>query len=186
MTAENGESWTRRFVSSMTHRHGGHPAGRRGHTMLAQTLIVAATFFAVLVSPENSRAAANGDIDALVATDKRMQRAFVERDVATLDRIITDDYLLVASNGAERRKPAILAEVTSPDVIYEINESSEWAVRVHGDTAIVVALLHQKGVDHGQPFDYSVKFSDTYVRENGAWRNMHAHATRVPAAKASG
>jgi ketosteroid isomerase-like protein len=154
--------------------------------MLVRIPLVAATLIATLATSENSRAAASGDIDALIATDKRMQRAFVERDVATLDRIITDDYLLVASNGAERRKPAILAEVTSPDVIYEINESSEWAVRVHGDTAIVVALLHQKGVDHGQPFDYSVKFSDTYVRENGAWRNMHAHATRVPAAKASG
>ena len=119
------------------------------------------------------------DIAQLIATDKRMQRAFVERDVATLDRIITDDYLLVASSGAERRKPAILAEVASPEVVYEINESSDWSVRVHGDTAVVVALLRQKGVDHGEPFDYSVRFSDTYVRENGAWRNVHAHASRV-------
>src|SRR5690348_14736707 len=124
--------------------------------MLARTLTVAATLIAALASPEHSRAAANGDVDALIATDKRMQRAFVERDVATLDRIITDDYLLIASNGAERGKPAILAEVASPDVVYEINESSGWAVRVHGDTAIVVALLHQKGVDQGEPFDYSV------------------------------
>jgi ketosteroid isomerase-like protein len=148
--------------------------------MLVRIPLVAATLIATLATSENSRAAASGDIDALIATDKRMQRAFVERDVATLDRIITDDYLLVASSGAERRKPAILAEVASPDVVYETNESSGWEVRVHGDTAIVVALLHQKGIDHGQPFDYSVRFSDTYVRENGAWRNVHAHATRVP------
>ena len=127
--------------------------------------------------------ASASDTDDLIATDKRMQRAFVERDVATLDKIITDDYLLVASSGAERKKPAILAEVASPEVVYEINESSDWNVRVHGDTAIVVALLHQKGVDHGEPFDYSVIFSDTYVRENGAWRNLHAHAIRVPAKK---
>ena len=123
--------------------------------------------------------ASASDTDDLIATDKRMQRAFVDRDIATLDRIITDDYVLIASSGAERRKPAILAEVASPDVVYEINESSDWSVRVHGDTAIVVALLHQKGVDHGEPFDYSVRFSDTYVRENGAWRNVHAHASRA-------
>ena len=129
--------------------------------------------------------ASANDTEDLIATDKRMQRAFIDRDVATLDRIITDDYLPVASSGAERGKPAILAEVASPDVVYEVNQSSDWEVRVHGDTAIVVALLHQKGVDHGEPFDYSVRFSDTYVRENGAWRNIHAHATRVPA-KASG
>jgi len=153
--------------------------------MLARTLTVAATLVAALSASDAATAAASADVDALIATDKRMQRAFIDRDVATLDRIITDDYLLVASSGAERGKPAILAEVASPDVVYEVNQSSDWEVRVHGDTAIVVALLHQKGVDHGEPFDYSVRFSDTYVRENGAWRNIHAHATRVPA-KASG
>jgi ketosteroid isomerase-like protein len=154
--------------------------------MIDRTLIVAAMLIAALVAG-NSPAAASDDVADLIATDKRMQRAFVDRDVATLDRIITDDYVLIASSGAERRKPAILAEVASPDVVHEINESSGWAVHVHGDTAIVVALLHQKGVDHGEPFDYSVRFSDTYVRENGAWRNVHAHATRVPpATKTSG
>lgn len=131
-------------------------------------------------------AASANDTDDLIATDKRMQRAFIDRDVATLDKIITDDYMLVASSGAQRGKPAILAEVASPDVVYEINESSGWVVHVHGDNAIVVALLHQKGIDHGEPFDYRVRFSDTYVREHGAWRNVHAHATRVPAANAAG
>ena len=151
--------------------------------MLARSLTLAATLMAAFSASDRASAAPDDDIDALIATDKRMQRAFVDRDVATLDKIITDDYVLIASGGAERKKPAILAEVASPDVVYEINERSDWNVRVHGETAIVVALLHQKGIDHGKPFDYSVIFSDTYVRENGAWRNVHAHATRAPAKK---
>jgi ketosteroid isomerase-like protein len=164
----------------MTHRRGKNAIPDAEETMLAGTLTLAATIAAAF-SVSGPLAAANDDVDALLATDKRMQRAFVDRDVAALERIIPDDYVLIASSGAERRKPAILAEVASPDVVYEINESSDWSVHVHGDTAIVVALLHQKGIDHGEPFDYSVRFSDTYVRENGAWRNVHAHATRVPA-----
>jgi len=59
-------------------------------------------------------------------------------------------------------------------------------VRVHGDTAIVVATLHQKGVDHGQPFDSHVKFSDTYIRDHGRWRNVHAHASRAVDVKPAG
>jgi ketosteroid isomerase-like protein len=124
--------------------------------------------------------APNADVERLIATDKRMQRAFVDRDIAALQDIFTDDYILVVSSGAERTKAMVLAEVASPDVRWEINETSGWAVRVHGDTAIVVATLHQKGVDHGQPFDNNVKFSDTYIRGNdGAWRNVHAHASRA-------
>ena len=73
----------------------------------------------------------------------------------------------------------ILAAVRDPGTRWEVNETSGWQVRVHGDTAIVVATLHQKGVDHGQAFDSNVKFSDTYVRDNGRWRNVHAHASKA-------
>ena len=124
------------------------------------------------------------DVADLIAIDKRMQRAFVDRDVAALKEIFTDDYVLVVSNGSERTKAMILAEVASPDTRWEINETSGWNVKVHGDMAIVVATLHQKGVDHGEAFDSNVKFSDTYIRENGKWRNVHAHASKsvpVPA-----
>ncbi|HEU4662642.1 MAG TPA: nuclear transport factor 2 family protein [Dokdonella sp.] len=119
------------------------------------------------------------DIDALIATDKRMQRAFVDRDIAALREIFTDDYVLVLSSGVERTKAMILADVASPENRWEINETSGWAVRVHGDTAIVVATLHQKGTDHGHAFDSTVKFSDTYIRDHGRWRNVHAHASRA-------
>jgi ketosteroid isomerase-like protein len=117
------------------------------------------------------------DVADLIAADRRMQRAFVERDLGTLRDIFTDDYVLVVSSGAERSKAMVLAEVASPDVRWEINESSGWIVRVHGDSAIVVATLHQKGTDHGEPFDSNVKFSDTWIREHGTWRNVHAHAS---------
>lgn len=123
--------------------------------------------------------ATDDDVAQLIATDKRMQRAFVDRDVAALEKIFTDDYVLVVSSGQERTKAQILADVASPETRWEVNETSGWKVRVHGDMAIVVATLHQKGVDHGEAFDSNVKFSDTYIRDAGAWRNVHAHASRA-------
>jgi ketosteroid isomerase-like protein len=101
----------------------------------------------------------------------------VTRDLTALREIFTDDYVLVVSSGAERSKEMVLAEVESPQVRWEINRSSGWAVRVHGDCAIVVATLHQKGLDHGKPFDSHVKYSDTWIRDHGRWRNVHAHAS---------
>ncbi len=119
------------------------------------------------------------DISDLIATDQRMQRAFVDRDVAVLDEILTDDYVLVLASGAERRKAQILDAFASTETTWETNETGDWQVRVHGDTAIVVATLHQKGIDHGQSFDSKVKFSDTYIRTRGQWRNVHAHASKA-------
>lgn len=146
--------------------------------MFAKTLLGVATLAAV-ASTAPAHAAKRNDVDDLIAIDKRMQRAFIDRDVATLEKIMTEDYVLVLPNGTERLRAPILADVASPDLVFEINESSEWEVRVHGDTAVLVALLHQKGTNHGKPFDYVVKFSDTYAREHGAWRNVHAHSSRL-------
>lgn len=117
------------------------------------------------------------DVADLIAADQRMQHAFVARDLAALREIFTDDYVLVVSSGEERSKAMVLAEVESPQVHWEINRSRGWAVRVHGDCAIVVATLHQKGVDNGKPFDSNVKYSDTWIRDHGRWRNVHAHAS---------
>jgi hypothetical protein len=69
--------------------------------------------------------------------------------------------------------------VRNPETRWEVNETSGWQVRVHGDMAIVVAVLHQKGVSDSKAFDSNVKFSDTYIREDGRWRNVHAHASKA-------
>jgi ketosteroid isomerase-like protein len=123
--------------------------------------------------------AAQTDTEELIAVDKRQQHAFVTRDLDALRQIYTDDYVLVVASGKERTKAEVLAYVASSENHWDINETSGWAVKVHGDTAIVVATLHQKGTLHGKPFDSNVKFSDTYVRENGKWRNVHGHASQA-------
>jgi ketosteroid isomerase-like protein len=115
----------------------------------------------------------------LIEVDKRMQRAFVEKDMAAINSILTDDYVLVLSDGSQRTKAKVLKDVASSDSQWEVNETSDWEVKIHGPVAIVVATLHQKGTDHGTPFDSNVRFSDTYIRENGHWRNVHAHASRA-------
>lgn len=64
----------------------------------------------------------------LIATDKRMQRAFVDRDIAALEEIFTDDYVLVLWNGAERSKREVIESVRSPDTRREVNETSGWSI----------------------------------------------------------
>ena len=138
--------------------------------------------FTILVIASALSAAVRGseadDVKQLIETDQRQQHAYVARDWKALDEIFTDDYVLVLWNGNQRTKAEILREAAKPDSTWEINQTSGWQVRVHGDLGIVVAELHQKGSSGGQAFDSVVKFSDTYIRENGRWRNVHAHASK--------
>ena len=48
-------------------------------------------------------------------------------------------------------------------------EDSAQTVRVWGDAAVITAKLWEKGTENGKPFDYTVWFTDTYVRTATGW-----------------
>jgi hypothetical protein len=50
-------------------------------------------------------------------------------------------------------------------------------VRLWQNTAVVTALLWEKGTNKGTPFDYKLWFSDTYVRTASGWRYVFGQAS---------
>ncbi len=112
--------------------------------------------------------------------DHAMQHAFVVRDEKYLRDLLTDDYMLITSSSRIVSKEEVLASVVDPKQVLEVNDSSEIKVRRHGDAAVVTAVLHQRGSSEGKPFDFWVRYTDTWVLEGGRWRYMSAHASRLP------
>jgi len=123
------------------------------------------------------------DESIVAALDTKYQEAVKNNDAATMDRILADDFALVTGNGRVYTKADLLKEAFEKTVIYERQEDSNQTVRVWGDTAVITALLWAKGSDHGEPFDYKVWFSDTYVRTSTGWRYVFGQSSlRLPAA----
>ena len=122
------------------------------------------------------------DESVVAALDAEYQEAVKNNDVATMDRILADDFALVTGNGRVYTKADLLKEAAEKSVIYERQEDYNRTVRVWGDTAVVTALLWAKGVDRGEPFNYKVWFSDTYVRAPAGWRYVLGQSSlRLPA-----
>jgi len=123
------------------------------------------------------------DESIVAALDTQYQEAVKNNDAATMDRILADDFALVTGNGRVYTKADLLKDAVEKTVIYERQEDSNQTVRVWGSTAVVTALLWAKGADHGEPFDYKVWFSDTYVRTLTGWRYVFGQSSlRLPAA----
>jgi acyl-CoA synthetase (AMP-forming)/AMP-acid ligase II len=101
------------------------------------------------IAPAPVATASDKETEELISIDKKMQSAFVDRDIATLEKILAEDYVLVLSSGTERTKAEVLADVASPDNQWEINETSDWNVRVPGNTAIVVVAPERRGPRQG-------------------------------------
>ncbi len=116
--------------------------------------------------------------DIIMALDTEYQAAVKGNDVAAMDRILADDMVLVTGNGSVYTKADFLEEAAGKTMIYERQEDSHQTVRLWGDTAVITALLWAKGKDRGEPFEYKVWFSDTYVLTPIGWRYAFGQSTR--------
>jgi ketosteroid isomerase-like protein len=132
------------------------------------------------IGPISRAGSSVDDEKAVAALDTEYQAAVKNNDVATMDRILADDFALVTGLGKSYTKADLLNEARS-NMIYEHQEDSAQKVRVWGDTAVVTALLWAKGTEDGKAFDYKLWFSDIYLRTPAGWRYVFGQAsTRLP------
>jgi ketosteroid isomerase-like protein len=126
---------------------------------------------------EHSGGADSDDARVVAALDEQFQAAVKANDDAIIDKILADDFVLVTGSGKVFNKDDLLTESRSRTSIYEHQEDGERTVRVWGDTAVVTAKLWIKGTRDGRPIDYTVWFSDTYVRTPAGWRYVFGQAS---------
>lgn len=122
------------------------------------------------------------EIEAMIAAlDTEYQAAVKINDAATMDRILTEDFILVTGHGKVYNKTDLLNAAKNKDAIYEYQDDSQQTVRVWGDTAVITALLYQKGTYKGEPFEDYLWFSDMYVRTPQGWKYAFGQASlRMP------
>ena len=119
------------------------------------------------------------DAQTVAALDTVYQKAVKANDIAIMDRILADDFVLVTDRGASLTKADLIKEAREKRTIYEHQEEEQGTqkVRVWRDTAVVTALLRIKGTRDQNPFDYKVWFSETYVRTATGWRYVFGQAS---------
>ena len=124
------------------------------------------------------------DAKTVAALDTKYQAAVKSNDVATMDQILADDFVLVTGRGKVFSKADLIESARKKEVTYERQdeEPGTQKVRVWGDTAVVTALLWIKAVQGGKPADYKLWFSDTYARTPTGWRYVFGQAS-LPLAK---
>jgi len=122
------------------------------------------------------------DIETLIAAlDTEYQAAVKANDAVTMDRILADDFILVTGRGKVFNKTDLINAAINKDAIYEYQDDSQQTVRVWGDTAVITALLYQKGTYKGEPFEDHLWFSDVYVRTPDGWKYALGQASiRMP------
>ena len=109
--------------------------------------------------------------------DTQYQLAVKMNDAATMDRILADDFTLVTGSGKTYNKADLIKEARDGKTIYEHQEDTQQTVRVWGDTAVITALLWEKGATDGKAFDKRLWFSDVYTKTTDGWRYVFAQSS---------
>ena len=107
-------------------------------------------------------------------------KAFLDADVAALERVLTPDFTLTLSNGEVNTRADEVNELRSKKVHYDVFENYDMLVRLYGnDIAVVLGKTRVKGTADGKPFDRVVQFTDTLIKRDGGWQLAAGHVSRI-------
>lgn len=152
---------------------------------------IAALLCLLLAAPSANAGKSTGG-NAIEQTLTQLERdysvAYLNHDLATIDRILADDYVgidgrAVVSNKAQELDEAKAPEPGSaqPDYLVTDEILSELRVRAYGDAAVVTGLSTEKVLIKGNATTVRYRRTSVYIRRQGRWRCVSFHATRLNA-----
>jgi len=116
--------------------------------------------------------------EEIQAMETRWNEARAHADVATLDRILVDDWTVTHANGTTDSKAKYLADLRSGARKFSGPVTvSDLVVRAYGDTAVAAGSSQSTVTLNGQPQGGALHFTRVYVKRNGAWRMIVTQAT---------
>lgn len=145
------------------------------------TLLIVAAFSG---AQSQSKSAQGKSIEQeLMQLQRAEDDAESKRDFAALDRLLSDDFIFTAPNGAISDKRKLIEDVRNEEPEAGGGQTinyDEVKVSVYGKTAVVNYLLIVKGRDKDGK-DYINRYRNTvvWVRQQGRWRMAAIHVSRI-------
>jgi hypothetical protein len=124
------------------------------------------------------RAPGNTTVEAIKKLETERNKALVAGDLATLDRLYSDDYT-AAVGSTFRTKPEVFADLKSGVLKLESSSNDETNVRVYGNTAVVTGKSTSKVHDRGGDTEGQAYFTRVWVNQKGNWRLVANHSSRI-------
>ncbi|HUE65173.1 MAG TPA: nuclear transport factor 2 family protein [Rhizomicrobium sp.] len=122
-----------------------------------------------------------GDVSkTLMALEQRWGTALQKADVAMLNTVLADKYSDTDEQGHLGTKQDVLGALKSGDLRMGSLILSSMNVQAYGDAAIVTGVAAQKGTYQGHPLALTVRFTDTFVKQNGQWQAVASHRSVMP------
>jgi hypothetical protein len=118
------------------------------------------------------------DREEIARLQEAWMRAWIERDVATCERLLAPEFRLrsVATDDVVDRD-GWLRQVELGRVVATGFSHDEMDVAVMDDTAVTMSLITQQAQIDGRDWSATLHVTDVWVRRDGDWQVVARHAS---------
>jgi ketosteroid isomerase-like protein len=128
--------------------------------------------------------ASNENVEqVLIQMEHEWAAAPANRDAATLERIIADDWVSFTWDGETITKTQVIADAKFGANTAQSISLEALKVRVFGDAAIVTGGVNEKSQYEGRDMSGHYLWTDVFVKRNGRWQAVASQTTRVGKSK---
>jgi ketosteroid isomerase-like protein len=117
----------------------------------------------------------------LIAVAHAWDQAMVRNDAEAIGRYMADDWTIVGPDGSMSDKATFLGLVESGALSHDVMSSEDFRIRIYGDTAVLLARGVSDGSYQGQKFREVERSSNVFVKQDGHWRCVLTHLSRLAA-----
>jgi ketosteroid isomerase-like protein len=114
----------------------------------------------------------------ILSLETEHNTAIAHGDVATLDKMTSDDYTFITPRGFLVTKAQVLKALANGEFKYEYRQIYDVKIRVYGDAAVVTGRSLYTGQNQGREQSGAFRYTRVYVRQNGRWLAVAWQATR--------
>ena len=117
--------------------------------------------------------------EQVLRSEEALAKAHLKLDLEALERLLHPDYVIIQPGGVIEGKEETMASLRAGGRFWEIAQNADMVVRLYGNTAVVTGRWRGKGINNGEPFDYSARFLSVWTRESGVWLNVASQSTHM-------
>jgi ketosteroid isomerase-like protein len=121
-----------------------------------------------------------GNGQTVIELDKKRMTAMAEKDIKTLNEIISDDLIYTHSSARLDTKKSLIGNMESGSTVYTSVVPSDVKAQDLGDTVVLTGVCRISVNAGGKANSFGVRFTDVYANKGGKWQMVTWQSTRTP------
>ncbi len=121
-----------------------------------------------------------GNAQKVIDLDKQRMDAMAKKDLAALNRLISDDLVYTHSSARLDTKQSLIGNMEGGSTVYTSVVPSDVKAQDLGDTVVLTGSCKISVMSQGRPNSFGVRFTDVWANKGGQWQMVTWQSTRTP------